>query len=96
MTLAKHMIMPRTNGCDPLFTHPMDLRTGVSYGALEMKCVQFYSRLLHFLLLLGLNHFSKERETEVGPLPRSSKAQPLKHPKTPVPDLFLGLLEHLQ
>lgn len=68
----------------------------MSCGALEMNFVLFYSRLLISYSWLGPFHFSRERKSEVGPLPRSSKTQALRHPKTLVPDLFLGLLEHLQ
>lgn len=44
MALAKHMTLLEPMVLIP-FTHTMDLRIGVNYGAVEMKFVPFYSRL---------------------------------------------------
>lgn len=95
MALAKHMTL-----LEPMVLIPIHPHHGPQDWS-ELWCCRneicaFLFQTLNFLLFLSLNHFSKERRTEVGPLPHSSKAQPLKYPKTPVPDLFLGLVEHLQ
>lgn len=67
---------------------PVHLR--VRSHALQITFVPFCFRL-SFLHLPCPFCFSKERNTELGLLPGSSRTHPCRHPKNPVPSLFLEL-----